>query len=249
MNSFQATQGLAELLPLASMGFLAKLFESHITKSGGDCTRRTVQCKWGWCYKGQLVSLRTHSWDPHTSACKHRESHIPHEQPNIWGSFFFPSSSCLHSLEVLRYERQWKAVLGKNPFSTLATCVGRSMGNTKDKMAFTELLVKTTESSQALSQSWVRISHGQPRHGQSRAAHTPTAHSSSQLIWELSPGKEPPCPQRSTAQMWTSIHAEQMMSEHWAFCLNSVHALIVSHHLLYERKTYACIGTLNLQGE
>lgn len=207
----------------------------------------TVQCKWGWCYKGQFVSLWTHSWDPHTSACKHRESHIPHGRPNIWGSFFFPSSSCLHSPEVLRYERQGKAVLGKNPFSTLATCVGRSMGNTKDKMAFTELLVKTTESSQAPSQSWVCISLGRPRHGQSRAAHTPqhAAAPSSQTALT----RKGTAVHRSTAQMWTSIHAEQMMSERWAFCLNSVHALIVSHHLLYERKTYACIGTLNLQGE
>lgn len=60
----------------------------------------------------------------------------------FWELFLLPSSSCLHSPEALRYQRQGRAVLGKQQFSTLATCARRSVGNTEDKMAFTELIAQ-----------------------------------------------------------------------------------------------------------
>lgn len=153
MNSFQALQGLAQLLPLASVGFLAKLFE-RVTSPNLEVTVPVGQCSasWGGVTKGSL-SPCGHSHGILTLLASTGNHWIPHGQPNILGSFSSVSSSCLHSPEVLRYERQGKAVLGKNPFSILATCAGRSMGNAGDKMAFTDLLVKTTESSQAPRQS------------------------------------------------------------------------------------------------
>lgn len=154
MNSFQALQGLAQLLPLASVGFLAKLFE-RVTSPNLEVTVPVGQCSasWGGVTKGSS-SPCGHTHGILTLLLASTGNHwIPHGQPNILGSFSFVSSSCLHSPEVLRYERQGKAVLGKNPFSTLATRAGRSMGNAEDKMAFTDLLVKTTESSQAPRQS------------------------------------------------------------------------------------------------
>lgn len=51
-------------------------------------------------------------------------------------------SSYLHSPEVLRYPRQGLAVLERKQLSTLATCARRSVDNTGDKMAFTELILR-----------------------------------------------------------------------------------------------------------
>lgn len=129
-----------------------------------------------------------------------------------------PSSSCPHSPEVLRYQRQGRAVLGKQQFSTFATRARRSMGNTEDKMAFTELILQqkvpnllltlsparpvicVSAYAPLLSTLWElrgafchsRITRGHLCHGQTVGTRVTTARVRSQ-----SPETSPPAPEQS----------------------------------------------------